>query len=407
MVMSAILAAAALALSPPQRAAEFTSGLGVNIHIEYTDGGYRDPSRVLDCLHYLGVSFVRDAAPNPRNQGQGSYAALAKAGVKFDLFVNGEEIAPALRRIADLEREVPGSVTSIEGMNEVNNHPGFTYGGESDLHRSGLAYQAELYSRVKATSALASIPVVGFTDYPSTFGRSDIGNTHSYPHGDGAPLAILSPAVAETAAHLPGQPIMITEVGFSTSRGRSGVSELAQSRLLLVSLLDDAALGVRRSYIYQLLDAYPDPSGLDGEKHYGLFRLDYSPKPAARMLHLLTSIYADPSADAARFALRPMMLRLAGGAPGVRTLVVAKADGELVAALWREQAVYDFSRADDVAIAPMAVDLVLPHQHGPVIVNDPVAATRGEIAANAATTRVLVGADPMIVDIRPAAEQGR
>ena len=397
----ATLAAAALMLTAPHRAAEVASGLGINIHIEYTDGGYRDPARVLACLDYLDVHTVRDAAPNPRNQGQKGYAVLARAGVTFDLFVNGKEIAPAVARIAELSRAFPGSVIAIEGVNEVNNHPGFTYAGERDLHRAGVAYQAAQYSRGKATGALAGVPVVDLTDYPSHSGRSDAANLHSYPHGDSAPASTLSPAIAVAAAQPPERPVIVTELGYSTARGRPGVSELAQARLLLVSLLDAAAAGVQRSYVYQLLDAYPDPAGADAEKHYGLFRLDYTPKPAARMLHMITALYADPSADASRFTLRPAQVRVTGGGADVRTLVVQKTDGEIVVAVWRDVPVYDFGLSDDRRVATTPVDLTLPSKHGQVIINDPVALTRGMASLGAAATRLSLGADPLIVQVLP------
>ena len=396
----ASLAAAALMLTPPHRAADIASGLGVNIHIEYTDGGYRAPARGVACLDFLGAHTGRDAAPNPRNQGQAGYAARARAGVTFDLFVNGEEIAPAVARIAELSREIPGSIISIEGVNEVNNHPGFTYAGEHDLHRAGVAYQAALYNRVKATGALAGFPVVDLTDYPSRFGRSDVGNVHSYPHGDSAPASTLSPAIAEAAAQS-GRPVVVTELGYSTARGRPGVSELAQARLLLASLLDAAAAGVQRSYVYQLLDAYPDPAGSDPEKHYGLFRLDYAPKPAARMLHAVTAIYADPSADASRFTLRPAHGRGPGGGAAGRTLLVQKTDGEIVAAVWRDVSVYDFGLANDRHVNTTPVDLALPSKHGRVIINNPVAATRGEVSSSATATRLSLGADPLIIQVLP------
>ena len=395
-------AAVALTLAPPQRAAEVSSTLGVNAHIEYTDGGYRDLAHVVNSLDYIGVHNVRDAAPNPSNQGQGGYAALANAGVKFDLFVNGEAIAPAVRRIAQLARAAPGSVISIEGINEVNNHSGYTYGGFSDVHRSGAAFQAALYAEVKATPTLAHIPVIAFTDYPYTPGRSDVGNIHAYPGGDNAPGAVLAAGVKDTAAQVPGQPIVFTEMGYPTSRGRPGVSQLAQARLLLISLLDSAAAGAQRTYIYELFDAYADPKGSDQEKHFGVFNLDYSPKPAARMLHLVSAIYTDRAKAARTFPIKSVQLSWSGGGAGIRKLVVQKADGEIVAAVWRELKIYDFARSDDATVEPVAVDLRLPADHGEVTINDPVAATRGVARDGTPLTRLLLGANPLIVQIAPA-----
>ena len=401
MPITTALLAAALALSPPRRAAEFASTLGVNVHIEYTDGTYRDLAHVMACLDYIGVHAVRDAAPNPSNQGQGGYIALAKAGIKFDLFVNGEPIAPAVQRIARLRRDVPGSVISIEGINEVNNHGGYSYAGEHDVHRAGAAFQAALYDQVKATPALNGVPVVAFTDYPYTAGRSDVGNIHVYPDGDSATGTALAADVREMSAQVPGQPIVITEFGYATSKGRPGVSELAQARLLLVGILQAAASGVERTYVYELLDAYADPAGSDQQRHLGVFNLDFSPKLAARMLHLIKGAYADSGASARTFPLRGAALSWVGGGPDLRSLVVQKSDGEIVAAFWRNAKLYDFAKQNDIPLAPEPIDLRLPDKHGDVAILDPIAAKRGSVRPGAPVTRLLLGANPLIVQITP------
>lgn len=399
---AAALTSALLASTPPQRAAEVRETLGVNVHVEYTDGGYRDLARVLSSLQYLGVRHVRDAAPNPRNQGQAGYAALAKAGVKFNLFINGEAIAPALKRVTELDRAVPGAVVSIEGPNEVNNLTGFSFGGERDPHKAATLYQASLYAQAKAAPALAALPVLAFTDYPQTFGRADVQNEHPYQPGDRPPGDGLKAVVRAAAERAPGAPIIFTEAGYSTSKGPADVTERAQARLTLSSLLEAASLGVKRTYLYELLDAYPDPAGADHEKHFGLFDLSYAPKPAARMLRLVSSALSDHAPDALTFTPRKTGITISADAPDLRRLVLQKADGDEVVALWREAAVFSSKTHSDVELAPVAVDLRLSRAHGAVRIIDPVAQTEGRLRSGADLVRVILGSDPIFVLV-PAA----
>ena len=400
--MTSVLVAAALValgLAPLQRAGEVREALGVNAHIEYTDGEYRDLGHVLAELQYLGTRNVRDAAPNPANQGQAGYAALAKAGVKFDLFVNGEPIPPAVKRLRDLEREAPGTIVSIEGPNEVNNLAGFNFQGERNPHKAATIYQAALYAQVKATPGLAGIPVLAFTDYPYTFGRADVQNEHPYQPGDRAPGWGLKAVVQAVSERAPGAPLVFTETGYSTSHAPADVSELAQARLTLTSLLDAATLGVKRTYLYELLDAYPDPSGVDHEKHFGLFNRDHSPKLAARTLRHVTALLEDGAPNSLTFPVRKTAITLSGGGADLRSLVLEKAGGEEIVALWRESPVYVPASRSDVELAPVAVDLRLPGSHGVVTILDPVAEKQGRLHAGANLVRVPLASNPVFVQV--------
>ena len=396
-----VISAAALAAAPLQRAAEVHDSVGVNVHLEYTDGGYRDLKAVQACLNYLGLQRLRDAAPSPRNQGQAAYAALAQAGFKFDLFVNGEPIAPALERLAALRRRYPSSIESLEGPNEINNHAHFSYEGETDRHRAATAYQAALFAQIKADATLANVPLASFTDYPATFGRADLANLHDYPPADEPPEVGIDRGLAEVAITAPNLPFVVTELGFSTSNKAPDVSELAQARLLLSSLLEDARVGVRRTYVYELLDAYPDPGGQDHEKHYGLFDLQYRPKLAARALRRFVAAYQDDGPAQGSAAAGGDPIRPRSAASDLRSLVVRTRAGATIVALWRAVRVYDTAARADVEVKPEAVDLDLPVTRSAVHILDPVAGLQGEVRREASATRVMVGANPLLITLTP------
>ena len=54
----------------PVRTADFINSLGVNVHVEYTDGKYADATTTIADLAYLGIDHVRDHTLNPHNQAK-------------------------------------------------------------------------------------------------------------------------------------------------------------------------------------------------------------------------------------------------------------------------------------------------------------------------------------------------
>jgi len=391
-----ILSAATAATAQTMRAADFAAGVGVNVHMEYTDGGYADAGATLAALKFLNVNLVRDAAPDPHNQGQASYGALARGGVRFDLFVNGGDIATAVRGLAAFQARYPGAVHSIEGPNEINNHATFTFAGLTDKHRAATAYQTALYAAVKAEPILKAIPVLAFTDYPATPGPCDIGNFHAYPDGRGAPGERLAKDGAEAQAVAPGKPLVDTEFGYFTQPVRGALSQRAQARLILTGLLDNAAQGVRETYIYQLLDAYPDASAQDSEKHYGLFDINNRPKASAQMLRRLMQLLRDDAPDAHTFPLRPDRFTIQGLPATARTLVIEKASGETLIAIWDETPVWDAMRVVDLEGPKTDVVLTATGRSGSASVIDLVDGSIGA-ASTGKAVHMTLGKSPLLV----------
>jgi hypothetical protein len=100
--------------------------MGVATHIDFTDSGYADIGADLNALGYLGINQVRDESPNPDLDplGQTHLGDAANAGVKFIFFAQGG-VDPSVvaQRLHDFAAAHPGSITGIEGPNEVNNFP--------------------------------------------------------------------------------------------------------------------------------------------------------------------------------------------------------------------------------------------------------------------------------------------
>ena len=272
----------------PLRSADaFLDGIGVNTHLPYTDGAYGDLGRVARAIEFLGIRHIRDRAPQEGYQGQTSYDQLVEAipGLRLCLFVSGD-IDRQIERLAAFAVAHPGGLSLIEGPNEINNEG--ARGVARGDHAAAQAYQARLYARVRDTSQLVGVPVLNFTDYPDTSGKADAANVHSYPKRRAPPGGTLRADLARQRGVQPQGPAYLTECGYQTGgTGADDVTEFEQARLTLLLLLEAFALGVRRSYVYELLD---ERSG----DHWGLMRSDGAPKPAAVALRTLLGWLRDP-----------------------------------------------------------------------------------------------------------------
>ena len=339
------------------RSADFQSTIGVVTHVAYTDGSYADLSAVQKGLQYLGVRSLRDAAPSNLQQKQ-RLAVMAQAGYSFSLMVNGD-ITSQLAASSALASTYRGSVAAIEGPNEVNNQP-VSYGGVIGT-AGAQAYQQALYSLAKVDPNLKAVPVLNFTDYPDTSGRADAGTFHSYPKGATDPDPTLWYDAGHQSAVMPGVPLWCTESGFYTMKGPDGVSEAAQATYLVETLAYNATRGVAHTYLYELVDEKADPSAVDSEKHYGLFRTDFTAKPAAVQLKNLISFTRDDGPAAIGFAPKPLSVAFSDSE--VKHLIVANSDGSYVLLFWIEQSVWNSKSQTVVSTPPRRITFTLSGPH--------------------------------------------
>lgn len=73
-------------------------------------------------------------------------------------------------------------------------------------------------------------------------------------------------------------PIWVTEIGYSTETGSSGISDTRQAQLLVRSMLTCLAAGVKAAFWYDLRDDWTDPT--KAEDNFGLVTFDNQPKEA-------------------------------------------------------------------------------------------------------------------------------
>ncbi|MEK1898990.1 MAG: calcium-binding protein, partial [Rhizobium sp.] len=383
---------------------------GIDTHIDYTDGKYSNIAEVVKALGYLGLDTVRDHAPTPASDpyGQGHLGDAADAGVKF-VFVSGRDDTPAtvVQRLHAFVEAHPGSIVGIEGPNEVNNWP-VAYKGLSG-EAAALAYQKDLFNAVNADPLLKDIPVLGFTGY-TVASSNDYTTIHTYAKEGDQPFSWLSRESGDQMRADPGKPLTITEIGYHTSLtadtngGWEGVDETTQAKLLLNTLMDGAFLGSEGTFIYQLLDAYSDPGGADQEKHFGLFRLDYTPKPAATAIHNLTEILEDDGATQATFNPGTLNYSINGLPSTARSYLTAKSDGSYQIIIWNEPDIWNQTTDKAIQAAATGVTLNLGGAFGTVQVYDPLTGnTPVKSFSNISSLNVDVVDHPIIINIAASA----
>ena len=400
-------------------AAGFLGTLGVNTHIAYTDGGYANLANVAADLAYLGITNVRDGISNGVNGSAplSSYISLAKQGIKFTFLIGaGGAVTTAslqaqLALIDQVNEAVPGSVVAVEGTNEINNAP-ITFNGVGGL-QGAVNYQQALYSAVHSDANLPGVSVDYFTGYnaggladgpdpATTAGLADYDTQHPYPNNGQAPAAWVTPTQAlgnESAATGFG-PAVYTETGYSTNGGTTGsVNADVQAKYTLDLLLDDAANGISRTYLYQLMDAYA-PGSRQGDDGFGLFDPSNAPKEAATAIHDLVSILADTGSTAASFTPTALAYSLSGLPSTGNSIAFEKSSGTYDIAVWNEPQIWNEATGTEIVAASTPVTVQFGRTYASVEVFDPlVSATAISTLTNVSSVRISVTDHPLIVQV--------
>lgn len=362
--LGAAKAASDLPSMPSIPVSQFTESIGVNIHLAYTDGKYANADMVLRDLQYLGISYVRDGIPasvpgRAPGDGLNSWDLLASAGIRFNVPVPGNvDLSTQMEQIRAVLQHHPRMIASIEGPNEVNNWA-VKFRGKTG-EEAAREFQGELYKAVHAEPALQGVPVCYFTggqsiDLAAHPGLADYENAHPYPHFGQQPTWWLTHEFQEYFKSSRPIPKVITETGYYTvpwSRGDwGGVDAATQAKLLLNLYFDAAEQGISRTYIYQLLDPYPDPEGKSADWNLGFFFLDNKPKPSAKMTHDLMKFLADRPSES-----RPIAFGVSGMPATGHRLALSRSDGSNILVLWNEVPVWD-----SIASKPLSTTTVDVH----------------------------------------------
>ncbi len=393
----------------PLSTESFLSTLGADTHIAYTDGGYANIPNVIGDLQYLGITQVRDGITNGQNGSAplSSYIAMAQAGIHFTFIIETSSTADLqyqLSLINQVEVAVPGSVTAIEGPNEINNEP-VTYNGVTGL-QGALNLQQDIYAAVQADPLLAGVPVDYFTGYGAynvglgpdpitTPGLANDDTQHPYPQFGQAPAYWVARANALTNTNAATAPAVYTETGYSTN----GVSPDVQAKYTLDLLMDTAQEGIGKTYLYDLLDGYA-PGSPQGDDGFGLFDSTGAAKPAANAIHNLTTLLQDSGANAATFQPTPLTYSISGLPSDGNSMVMETSGGTYVIAVWAEPQIWNNSTSTEIAAPTENVTVTLPQSFASIQVFDPLTGTSAiATSTNSNSVTIAVTDHPILIEV--------
>jgi hypothetical protein len=298
-IASSLFAGVVPAASPPadipvRDAGAALDSLGVVTHLDYRGTPYEQIDRVSAALRDMGIRHVRDMTPDANVR---PYETLARAGVRFDFVIRGgriDNLDSAIHRLEDFQHRFPGSVASIEGLNEANLWPATFRGLEK--YPATIAVQRELHDRVRQSTVLGDVPVYAPTlggAGPAAFAQlgdlsdyADMGNAHVY-FDTRPPRSTWTFATGLARLATPRREgMVVTETGYASAgqRGKA-VDETVQAKYLLALVAESWRRGPSSTFLYQLVDDRDDRS--NWSYNLGLYRFDWQAKPAAHALQRL------------------------------------------------------------------------------------------------------------------------
>lgn len=387
-----------------RRAGDFVDTLGVNIHLNYMDTSYRRYETVVKpSLIELGVRHVRDGIPAKAEQAQAKIRDLAQSGIKTLLIVDPKhfkEVWTAIPMIKSLR----SSLDAVEGPNEWDWRPEVTYKGIG--FPSGLRnFQAEFYRAIKQTSTTAALRVIApslvQSEAASRLGSvpCDGGNIHAYL-GSYPSEPRLFEKIAAAQRVCPDQAVMATEAGWygRTTHPRDiGISERAAGRLIPRLWLEFYNRGVERTYIYELIDLFPN--AYDKENRFGLLRANGTQKPAFIALKNMMQLLADNNTS---FTPASLNYSLQGAPANIHHTLLQKSNRNFYLILWQEVPAFD-AQKKDLSVPYRAVTLSLST---PMRLARSYQPLRGRQALgfwrNPRSIRLYVPDHPLIVELVPA-----
>lgn len=352
------------------RADDFVDSLGVATHLNYLDLVYGTAfdSIIQPKLVKLGVRHLRDGIDNWPDPTDKRFDTLATAhGIHVTAVCSIANNAPDEANHCITQADSMGSaVEAFEGANELDNN-------DASWTTDYARFQVALYKAVKG-SKYAALPVLSSALAGSDRGNQlvipngvnlpsymDFGNMHTYPITL-TPTNGIAQHMADYAKYVSGtKPLMVTETGYHNAVNATqcltwwpGVSEAAGGRYAARTYFEYFNLGIKRSFLYELIDEHVDPTC--NESNLGLLRNDGTEKPAYQVIANLTALLADPGPA---FTPRTLSYQLSGGTSLLHRTLLAKRDGRVYLVLWQDAVSYDTTAKHDIVVPTQAVTITL------------------------------------------------
>lgn len=368
--------------SRPLDARAFVDTIGVNTHLFYVDSSYGDFAMVRKRLLELGIRHIRDGLdPGRTPQFFARVNRLRADAIKSTLIAcRVRQGAAWTTYVKDAKNKVRLSLDALEGVNE----PDLVAAGTA-WARSARRCQRDIYRQARRSTfgAPLRVPVLGpsiqardMRQLGDISDRADGGTIHPYPGGlrpsRPGEYGFASQMASVRKHHFRGARVSVyaTETGYHDAMNTQSVHPPASQRAIAIYMprlfLEHAKAGVRRTFVYELVDERPDPALADVELNFGLFESDWSYKPSATALRNTVALLDSPRRSPRR-SLRYVLSNTAdpdGAGPrgAVRDMLLQQADGSYWLALWQDSTVWDVNARADIANASTRVRVTLPRR---------------------------------------------
>jgi hypothetical protein len=391
---------------PAASADSFVESIGVDTHFTYTDTPYVERFQEVKAkLQELGVHHVREDLLPGRPDQYARINELASAGIGDTLIMGSPQNGSAgLEELLSTVHTKLSHVDALEGPNEpyVGDQPGWTTATDT--------YQRMLHETAASNPSLAALPIVG----PTTifWQQGELGNISPWlSYGDIHPYSGGYPPEPYLERHVDfaelssgSKPLMATETGFHNAMNWTGdfppTSEAATAIYTPRIFLDYFQEGIARTFDYELVDEFEDPSGEERESHFGLLHHDLSPKPAFTALQNLISIVGEQNPN---FTPGALAYSVGGNQEKLHQVLLQKADGTFYLALWRASSVWDPEKRVPLSAPTMPVKVQLGQPIAAAAEYKPNASAEPIGAPNVSggSLQVNVGPEVVILELTP------
>ena len=353
----------------PGQSDAFVDSVGVNTHFSYTSTVWQTQyAAIKSLLVASGIRHIRDAfIPTSYTGYYTNLNDLAASGIHSDMLG-----APGLTaaQMLSVSASVAASAESFEGANEPDLDG-------SGWETSAQQFQQLLYTTMKGNPATANDPIYGpsvtspqnaqllgslanvldagsIHDY---FGQDNPGNPgyggYHAPYGYGGSIPFW---LAWETVIAGSKPVVATETGYGTNLAiAEGIDANVQAKYLQRTLFEQWNAGVRRTYLYQLMD--DTPNGANAFASYGLVDTGLNPKPAYTAIAALDGALADPGAT---FATTPLSYAITGNVNNVHHTLLQRRDGTYELAVWLEASDWNETANAEITPAAQSITLNLP-----------------------------------------------
>ncbi len=331
----------------------FVDSVGVNVHLHFLDTSYANFPKVKQSLLALGIRHIRDGMIDTKWQDYyNHHNELGRSGIK-GIFITGPTLSDQV--LLDYPRRVKDSFEGYESPNEYDQSHDPSW--DSTLSN----FVVHLNGVVKGSSGTSRFPVIG----PSLTSQNaflkmggvcsfDSANLHNYfggrnpgtPGWGGNGYGSIKWSLGLVATACPGKPVITTENGYQTNSSMAqGIPEDVAGKYVPRVFLEQWQQGIKRTYMYELLDLPPGHSANDSM--FGLLRADFSAKPSYTALSNLLHLLADPGPA---FSGEDFKFTITGDTTDVHHTLFQKRNGTFYLALWVEEPAYDMNSKKAIVV---------------------------------------------------------